>query len=431
MKTLKIAGGKSLNGEVELVANKNSIMPAIPASILTDDPVVFHDIPKTSDVREMFQVLKALGAKVSYKNQGKDVTVKCDSVSTSEIPLQMGQKIRSTLLFMGPLLAKFGRVKTVPPGGCRLGVRQIDTHILGFKSLGAKVKVDDFLSLEASKLKGSFIWQDEQGVTPTENLIMASILSEGTTTIYNAASEPHVQDLCNLLNSMGGNINGIGSNRLVIKGVKKLHGTEFTPLKEHLDAGSYIAAAVMTRGEIVIKDAPIEHMGIILSMYDRLGIKVRIDGKKIIVPKEQNPVIKDHITGTMNKIEAAPWPLFPVDLLPVVLVLALKCKGSIIIRNNIYEAGLFFIEELIKMKAKVFLSDPHRAVTFGPTTFYGTNVRCPDIIQAGMAIFLASLAAEGTTILQHADVLERRYPDIQSAYNKLGAKIEKVNGKKT
>ena len=427
MGSYKITGGIPLSGTVEPITNKNSILKLIPAAILTSQPVTLHNVPKTTDVSVLLSLFKLLGGSVHYFNKGTSIKLTAQNINETIIPASISQKARATLVFLGPLLARFGETGIGESGGCNLGNRPIDTHFRNFKKLGSTVTHDSGgFYIKRTNHDDVFIWQDEAGVTPTENLIMASVLGKSKVTIYNAACEPHTQDLCNMLTQMGANIDGIGSNRLVISGVPELNGTEYTPIVEHLDVGTYIAAAAITGGQITIKNAIPEHMTQILTMYDRLGVHVEINRNDIYVPAKQKLEIKPDIRGGINKIDAQPWPGFPVDLLPVALVLATQSKGSIIIHNKMFETGMFFVDELIKMKAQLVLADPHRVITMGKAQLSGTTVHAPNIIQAGVALFLAALCAQGETIIHDIDIIKRRYPNIAESYRSLGAQIEEI-----
>ncbi|MCA9392094.1 UDP-N-acetylglucosamine 1-carboxyvinyltransferase [candidate division WWE3 bacterium] len=427
MNRYKVTGGVPLHGEVTPITNKNSILKLIPAAMLTAEPVILHKVPKTSDVRVMLRVAKILGAKVHYFDGGDSVKITADNVTSTSIPADISQKARATLLFLGPLYARFGEAGIGESGGCKLGTRPIDTHFINFEKLGAEVTYDKGgYQLKAKKNEDVFVWQDEAGVTPTENAIMASVIGKRHVTIYNAACEPHTQDLCNMLNEMGAHIEGVGSNKLEIDGVDELHGVEYTPIVEHLDVGTYIAAAAITNGEILIKNAIPEHMTQILTMYKRLGVEVEIRGEDIFVPRNQALVANPDIRGNLNKIDAQPWPGLPADLLPIAVVLACHAEGSILLHNKQYESAMGFVEELVKMKANILLADTRQAVTLGKSKLKGAHIFPPSIIQATVALFLAALAAEGTSTIENVEIIERRYPNITQSYRKLGAKIEVI-----
>lgn len=428
MATYKIEGGKPLSGKITPVPNKNSILKLIPAALLTDEPVILHNVPKSSDVRLMLKIVKQLGGKVTYLDDGSSVKIVAKDVNTFEIDEDLSEKAKASVMFMGPLLIRFKKAYMPMPGGCKLGTRPLDAFIDNMVQMGAKYVREKGYYLEAEHLKASKIWSWFPSVTGTENTILLAVLIPGVTEIYNAASEPHTQDLCNMLNSMGAKISGIGSNKLIIEGVEKLTGTEWTVISDHLDVGEYIAAAAMTGGEITINNAIPEHMNLMIQFFEKIGVKVKIneDGS-IFVPAKQKLECELTVRGDILDVKAFAWPFLPPDFVHIAVVAALKAKGSIIFHNSFYEYGFFFIEELAKMKAKVIMADPHRIITFGPTNFKGAHLIAPNIIQATMALFLAALSAEGTTILEDAeDSLMRRYPDLIENYVKLGARIEKL-----
>lgn len=426
MHTYRITGGTPLSGTVEPITNKNSILKLIPAALLTNQPVTLHKVPKTTDVRVLLTLMKQLGAKVHYFNDGSSVRITAEKINSTLIPPEISQKARATLMFLGPLYGRFGEAGIGETGGCKLGNRPVDTHFTNFEKLGAKVTyTKGGYSIKGKTKNDLLIWQDEAGVTPTENLILATVVGNRTITIYNAACEPHTQDLCQMLTQMGAQIDGIGSNLLVIHGVGELHGVEYTPIAEHLDVGTYIAAAAITGGEITIQNAIPQHMTQILAMYARLGVQVELRGPDIFVPADQKLVAAQDIRGNLNKIDAQPWPAFPADLLPIAAVMACHAEGSILLHNKIYENAMAaLVSELIKMKARIILADTRQAITLGKSQLKGARLQAPDIIQAAVALFIAALAAEGTTTLENAESIERRYPNITQNYRALGAKIE-------
>jgi len=428
MSSYKIVGGKPLHGSVKPTPNKNSILKLIPAALLTDEPVIIHNVPNSTDVRLMLKLVKQLGGDVTYKDQGGTVVISGKGLNTYEMDPELSQKAKASVMFMAPLLLKFKKAYMPIPGGCKLGTRPLDAFIDNMVQMGASFKRERGYFLEADKLKATKVWSWFPSVTGTENLAMLASLTEGTTEIYNAASEPHTQDLCNMLNAMGAKISGIGSNKLMIEGVKKLHGVEWTVIPDHLDIGAYISAAIMTNGDITIENAIPEHMNMILQMFEKLGVKVEINGDSIHVPANQDLKCALTVRGDILDIKFMAWPFVPPDFVHVAIVTALKAKGSLIFVNPFYEYGFFFIEELLKMKAKVIMADPTRLITFGPTKFMAAKVFAPNIIQATMALFLAALSADGTTILDDRDdSLLRRYPDLIEKYKSLGADVEKIN----
>lgn len=427
MATYKIVGGKPLNGEIIPVPNKNSILKLIPAALLTKEPVILRNVPLSSDVRLMLKIVKQLGGKVTYLDEGNSVKINAKELTTYEIDPELSQKAKASVMFMGPLLIRFKKANMPIPGGCKLGTRPLDAFIDNMVQMGAKYIREKGYYLEAEKLHGAKIWSWFPSVTATENAVMLAVLTPGLTEIYNAASEPHTQDLCNMLNAMGAKIYGIGSNRLTIEGVSELHGVDWKVIPDHLDIGAYIAAAAMTGGEITIKDAIPEHMSMILQFFEKIGIKVKIKGDDIHVNGNQKMECALTVRGDIFDVKTFAWPFLPPDFVHVAVVSALKAKGSMIFHNSFYEYGFFFIEEVAKMKAKIIMADPHRIITFGPTNFKGAKLIAPNIIQATMALFLAALSAEGTTILEDAeDSLMRRYPDLLENYRKLGADIVKL-----
>lgn len=427
MSSYKIIGGKPLQGEVTPVPNKNSILKLIPAALLTDEPVVLHNIPPTTDVRVLLRIVKQLGGKIKYLNQGNSVEITAAGLNTYEIDPELSQKVKASVMFMGPLLMRFKKAHMPIPGGCKLGSRPLDAFMDNMVQMGATYVREKGYYLEADNLKATKIWSWFPSVTATENLIMMAVKVPGTTEIYNAAAEPHTQDLCNMLNSMGAKISGIGSNRLIIEGVEELHGTEWTVISDHLDVGAYIAGAAMTGGEVKINNAVPEHMSMILQVFEKMGVRVEIEGDSIIVPAHQELKCETTVRGDLFDIKAFSWPFLPPDFIHVAIVTALKAEGSLIFHNSFYEYGFFFIEELAKMKAKVVMADPYRLITFGPTEFEATKIFAPNIIQATMSLFLAALSADGETILEdRTDALLRRYPNLVDKYTSLGASIEKI-----
>ena len=427
MATYKIVGGKPLKGVIEPVPNKNSILKLIPAALLTDEPVIIRNVPKSSDVRLMLKIVKQLGGKISYLDGGSTVKIIAKDLNSYEMDPALSQKAKASVMFMGPLLVRFKKAHMPMPGGCKLGTRPLDAFIDNMVQMGAKYIREKGYYLEAEKLHATKIWSWFPSVTGTENTIMLAVLTKGITEIYNAASEPHTQDLCNMLNAMGAKIYGIGSNKLTIEGVEKLNGVEWTVIPDHLDVGGYIAATAMTKGEITIKNAIPEHMQMIFQFFEKIGIKVKVKDNDIYIDGNQKMQCALTVRGDILDVKAFAWPFLPPDFVHVALVAALKAKGSIIFHNSFYEYAFFFVEELAKMKAKVIMADPLRVITFGPTEYKAAKLIAPNIIQATMALFLAALSAEGTTILEDSeDSLMRRYPDLVENYRKLGADIIKL-----
>jgi len=426
MTTYKITGGNPISGTITPIPNKNAILPLICAAILTTEPITFSNVPKISSVRTLLRMFRKIGGKVAYL-KGNKIRLDGSTINTTDLPADLAMKERSSIMFLGPLLARFGSANVADAGGCTLGNRPVDTLINGLKELGAKTDPNNIYKLEAKQLKGTRVWQLAASVTGTENLILASVLAKGTTEIYNAACEPHVQDLCNFLNSIGAKISGIGTNLLIIKGVEKLTGGEWSVIADHLDIGGLIVAAAITGGELTIKDAIPKHMEHILMFYKKLNLKYEIQGEDIYIPTKQKLKALTNLKGDIDKITAQPWPTgFPVDLLPQTLILAIMAEGSINILNNMYETQLLFVDELKKLQAKVTLSNSMHAITFGPSKLVGTQLKAPTIIRSAYALALAAFAAEGETILTNADTIRRGYPNFVEIMRSLGGNIEEI-----
>ncbi len=427
MSSIKITGGMQLKGEVNPLPNKNSILKLIPAAILAENPVTLHNVPKSTSVRILIQIFKQLGGKVAYL-QGNSIKLDASGINSSAINDDLAQKERSSFVFLGALLSKFGTASIKDGGGCKLGNRPLDAMFQGLEGLGVKIGKGTGYDLSAPKgLIGNTIWLLEASVTGTENLIIAAVKAKGRTTIYNAACEPHTQDLCNFLNSIGAQISGVGSNRLVIDGVESLNGGEWTVISDHIDIGGLMVAAAITNGELLIKNAIPHHMTQVINNFAKLNLKVEVQGENIFIPANQELVALPNFKGDMDKIKDEPWPGFPVDLIPQALILALKAKGNIRVYSNMYEVQLIeLFAELFKMNSKMVLTNPNQIITFGPTQFRGTKVNASTILQCTHALVLAGLSGEGTTIVENADIVYRRFPELVETFAGLGAKIEKV-----
>jgi UDP-N-acetylglucosamine 1-carboxyvinyltransferase len=419
-----IEGNFPLKGRITASGNKNAALPCIAATLLTDDEVILKNIPEIEDVHVMFDVLKSLGVDVSRRSHG-EYRIKTTEIKSSEIQAEHARNIRASILFAGPLLARTGKVLLPPPGGDVIGRRRLDTHFLAFSALGAQIEIDGIFRLNANKLVGTDIFLDEASVTATENAIMAASLASGKTTITNAASEPHVQDLCNMLNSMGARITGIGSNILHIDGVKKLGGTEFEIGSDFMEVGSYIGLAAVTRGELEIGNAGPEHLQMTKIAFNKLGIHWETDGSTIRIPSGQEMRVSPELGGMIPKIDDAPWPGFPADLTSIMTVVATQVEGTVLIHEKLFESRMFFVDKLIGMGARIILCDPHRAVVSGPSRLKGAELVSPDV-RAGMAMVLAALCAEGKSEIQNVYQIERGYERLAEKLTSLGAKIERV-----
>jgi len=419
-----INGGIPLNGTIKVSGNKNAALPCIAAALLTDEPVILKNIPEIEDVRVMLDVFTALGGEV--ENTGPNIKkLSLKDIKSSEIPREQALKIRASILFAGPLLARSGKVVLPPPGGDVIGRRRLDTHFLVLTELGSKVKVSDTFTFTAKSLTGADIFLDEASVTATENAIMAAVLAKGVTILTNAASEPHVQDLCNMLVSMGAKIEGIGSNILKINGVEKLHGCEFEIGPDFMEVGSFIGLAAVTGGDIHIQGARIKDMRPAKVAFGKLGIFWAHEGDIIHVPKSQSMEVNHDLGGMIPKIDDAPWPGFPPDLLSIIIVTATQIKGTVLIHEKMYESRMFFVDKLIGMGARIVLCDPHRAVISGPSKLHGSELISPDV-RAGMAMLIATMCAEGKSVIRNVYQIERGYEHLPERLASLGAQIERV-----
>lgn len=435
MAVFKIEGGHSLQGEVIPQGAKNEALQVLCAVLLTPEKVIINNIPDIIDVNKLIFVLKNLGVKIE-KLSANSYSFQADEVDTnyleSDVFKKDGSSLRGSIMIVGPLLARFGKGYIPKPGGDKIGRRRLDTHFEGFINLGATFrynKEEAFYGVEATQLKGNYMLLDEASVTGTANIVMAAVLAEGTTTIYNAACEPYLQQLCKMLNRMGAKISGIGSNLLTIEGVKSLNGTEHTILPDMIEIGSWIGLAAMTKSEITIKNVSWDDLGIIPNTYRKLGITIEKRGDDIYIPKHENGYeIQNYIDGSILTIADAPWPGFTPDLLSIILVVATQARGSVLIHQKMFESRLFFVDKLIDMGAKIILSDPHRAVVIGhdfKSQLKATNMSSPDI-RAGISLLIAALSAKGVSTIQNIEQIDRGYERMDERLRALGAKIERV-----
>ena len=420
-----IEGGFPVKGTIKASGNKNAALPCLAATLLTDECVTLRNIPKIEDTGVMIEVLKALGAKV--ENPEQNVWKICaENVNTSTIPRELSKKIRASILFAGPLLARTGKVIMPPPGGDVIGRRRLDTHFLALTELGANVNTTGAFEFTANKLVGADIFLDETSVTATENAVMAAVIAEGKTIINNAASEPHVQDLCRLLTQMGAKISGIGSNILTIEGVKKLHGTDFKIGPDFMEIGSFIGLAAATKGSITITDINPPDLRPMRVAFSKLGIRWTIEGNNLTVPLEQEMKINTDLGGMIPKIDDSPWPGFPPDLTSIMTVVATQVEGTVLIFEKMFESRMFFVDKLISMGARITLCDPHRAVVSGPSTLHRDNLVSPDV-RAGMAMVIAAMVARGESVISNVYQIERGYENLVERLQGLGAHIKKVD----
>jgi UDP-N-acetylglucosamine 1-carboxyvinyltransferase len=426
MSKLIIHGGKKLQGTVRPVPNKNSIIKLIPAALLTDEDVVIHNTPKTSDVIYMLKILEKLWWK--YERLSDDtVRINSSDVNSFEIDAELSDKMKASVMFLWPLLVRFGKAMMPTPQWCKLGTRPLDAFIGNMEKMWAIFTHEwGMYGFETKELKGTKVRSWEPSVTGTENLILLAVRTPGITTIYNAACEPHTQDLCNMLVAMGAKISGIWSNLLIIEWVDKLHWCEWTVISDHLDVAWFIAAAAMTGWEITITNAVTIHMDLMLETFEKLGIKTIIDrnADTIFVPSQQTREIEKTVKWDHLMVRAQPWPMLPMDIIHTFAVVAMSCHWSAIFMNIGYEYAWFFVEELAKMKGRTIMADPHRIVTFWPTERQPANVVCSDIIQSAYGLLLAALAAPGTSTLNAITPLFRRFPNFVEQFRSLGADIE-------
>lgn len=421
-----IEGGFPIKGTITASGNKNSALPCIAATLLTDEVVILKNIPAIEDTGVMFKILEALGAEVK-KIDKHTWSVCCANVKETEIPCDMAKKIRASILFAGPLLARLGKVVMMPPGGDVIGRRRLDTHFLALTELGARVDIDGKFVFIANKLVGEDIFLDETSVTGTENALMAAVLAEGKTIITNAASEPHVQDLCNMLNAMGAKITGIGSNILHIEGVKKLHGCEFTIGPDYMEIGSFIGLAAATKGSIRIEKVNPSDIRPLRIAFSKLGIRWAINGNTLEVPQGQEMRVNTDLGGQIPKIDDSPWPGFPPDLTSIMTVVATQVDGNVLIFEKMFESRMFFVDKLIGMGARITLCDPHRALVSGPSVLHGEHLVSPDV-RAGMAMVIAAMAAQGESRISNVYQIERGYENLVERLQSLGAHIKRVEG---
>lgn len=435
MGTFKIEGGHKLKGSIQPQGAKNEALQILCAVLLTPDVITIHNIPDIVDVNKLINLLKKLGVKVkklshgSFTFQADDVNLKY--LESDEFKID-GRGLRGSIMIVGPLLARFGRGYIPKPGGDKIGRRRLDTHFDGLIKLGAKFrysKEDQFYGVEAKKLKGTFMLLEEASVTGTANIVMAAVLAEGITTIYNAACEPYLQQLCKMLNRMGAKISGVGSNMLVIEGVDNLRGTTHTMLPDMIEIGSWIGLAAMTKSELTIKNVSWDDLGLIPTVFRKLGITVEKQGDDIHVPAHTKGYeIQNFIDGSILTISDAPWPGFTPDLLSIILVVATQARGSVLIHQKMFESRLFFVDKLIDMGAKIILCDPHRATVIGhdfKSTLKATTMTSPDI-RAGVSLLIAALSAKGTSTIQNIEQIDRGYERIDERLRAIGAHIERV-----
>ena len=420
-----IEGGCRLSGRVRASGNKNAALPILAACLLTHEPVALANVPRIRDVEVMLELLRSVGADAEWTGQN-DVRVHADDVTTAELDEELSREIRASLLLAGPLLARCGRASVPPPGGDVIGRRRIDTHMHAFDALGARIALGRRYELEGP-LRGASLFLDEASVTGTENAVMAASLAAGESVIANAACEPHVQDLCRFLGSLGAEIDGIGSNVLRVRGVTRLGGGEYRLAPDHIEVASFVGLGAVTPGELVVEDVRTEDLVAITPVFERLGVRMEVDGATVKVPEGQDLVVRDDHGGQIPKIDDGPWPAFPADLTSIAVVLATQARGTILIFEKMFESRLLFVDKLVRMGARIIVCDPHRVVVSGPSRLYGERMESPDI-RAGMAMLIASLCADGTSTIGNIGQIDRGYERIDERLRALGARIERVEG---
>ena len=424
MERFIIEGGHPLEGTITPSGNKNETLPVLSAALLTDEPVVIHNVPQIGDVNILLEILIDLGVKIEGMG-AHTILLNASEVSKTELKGELCHRIRGSMALPGPMIARWGEVRLPRPGGDRIGRRRVDTHIMALEALGAKAEVGrDYFIHSSQRLVGNDILLDEPSVTGTESAVMAASLAQGTTIIRNAASEPHVQQLCRMLNAMGAKIHGIGSNMLTIEGVERLHGTEHTIQADYMEVGSFIGMAAVTGSEVLIQHAAPENMRMILMVFRRLGVTVEIQGDHLWVSKEQKLTIIPDLHGAIPQVYDQPWPAFPPDLMSIAIVIATQARGTVLFFEKMFESRLFFVDRLIEMGAKIVLCDPHRVVVEGPSTLYGEELTSPDI-RAGMALVIAALCARGSSVIHNIRQIDRGYERIDERLRALGARIER------
>jgi UDP-N-acetylglucosamine 1-carboxyvinyltransferase len=426
VETFVIEGRQPLSGRIAAAGNKNGALPILAACLLAEEIVTLTNVPRIRDVEAMVGLLSHLGAEAEWVG-GNEVRVQAASLSTTEVDEGLASRLRASFLLAGPLLARAGRATVPPPGGDVIGRRRLDPHIHALTELGAQIELNGRYEMRTSGLRGRKIFLDEASVMATENAVMAASLAQGETAIGNAACEPHVQDLCRFLVSLGAEIEGIGSNVLTVRGVQRLRGGEWRIACEHIEVASFIGLAAVTGGDVTIDDVAPDDLAPILPSFERLGVQVELDGSTLRVPPNQELVVQDDLGGQIPKIEDGPWPAFPADLTSIALAVATQARGTVLIFEKMFENRLFFVDKLVSMGARIILCDPHRAVVTGPARLFGQRMASPDI-RAGMAMLIASLCAEGTSTIGNVGEIDRGYERIDERLRSLGARIERIEG---
>lgn len=419
-----IEGGVPLQGEVIPSGNKNAALPLLAACLLTDEPVVLHNLPKIRDVLAMRKLIESVGALVEEVD-GNSWRITTRELIASHLDPDLCRGIRASILLAGPVLARAGGLRLPPPGGDVIGRRRLDTHILALRGLGARIAYDRIFDISTDGLKGADILLDEASVTATENAVMAAVLASGETILRNAASEPHVQEVCNFLNSLGARIDGVGSNTLHIRGVTRLHGGEYTLGPDLLEVISYVGAAVVTHGSVRVRNAGVPHLGMVSQIFHRLGVRWQVEGDDLVIPPDQSLAILSDLDGAVPEIKTNVWPAFPTDLTSIAITVATQATGSVLFHDWMFSGRMYFTDKLVGMGARIILCDPYRCLVQGPTQLVGEKLESPDI-RAGMSLLLAALAARGTSRIRNVVQIERGYEKVDEKLRILGARIVRV-----
>jgi UDP-N-acetylglucosamine 1-carboxyvinyltransferase len=425
MEKFLIEGGTPLKGEITPSGNKNAALPLVAACLLSEEPVTLRNVPQIRDVIDMRRLLESLGSTVEDLERNT-WRITSANISASHLDPDLCRRIRASILLAGPMLAREQGLRLPPPGGDVIGRRRLDTHILALRALGAEVTYDRSFDISARELRGADILLDEASVTATENAIMAAVTAKGATTIRNAASEPHVQELCHFLNGLGAQIENIGSNTLVIQGVQKLHGGEYTIGPDYLEVMSYVGAAAVTRGEIRVRSAGVPYLRMISQIFHRLGVAWSVEGDDLLVHGEDNHPILSDLDGAVPEIKTNIWPAFPTDLTSIAITVATQMSGSVLFHDWMFSGRMYFTDKLVGMGARIILCDPYRCLVQGPTQLYAEKLESPDI-RAGMALLLAALAAKGASTIRNVGQIERGYERVDEKLRGLGAQIERVS----
>jgi UDP-N-acetylglucosamine 1-carboxyvinyltransferase len=425
MESFVIEGGTPLGGRVPAAGNKNGALPILAATLLASEPVTLRNVPRIRDVDTMVALLADLGADVEWTGVN-EIRVDAANAGKTELDAELCSRIRASFLLAGPLLARFGRASVPPPGGDVIGRRRLDPHVHALAELGVAIEINGTFEMRTLGLQGRRIFLDEASVMATENAVMAATLAAGETVIGNAACEPHVQDLCRFLESLGAQIQGIGSNVLRVRGVQQLGGGEWRIAPEHIEVASFIGLAAVTGGDVTVDDVDIDDLAPILPVFRRLGVEVELQDSSVRVPPGQELVIEDDLGDQIPKIEDGPWPAFPADLTSIALAVATQARGTVLIFEKMFENRLFFVDKLVSMGARIILCDPHRAVVTGPAKLYGQRMASPDI-RAGMAMLIASLCAEGISTIGNVGEIDRGYERIDERLRALGARIDRTD----